>query len=158
MRTSSASPLELDYSSPAPFLKVEQVNSESGSFGALTIGSPNATSAPSRLPDFSAYGQVYAVTSRMAGRLNAASVSEQEQNDLLQERKVLLDKKFNQTITRHEQNRLEYVRWSLDRIEDAKHGQALDALEYLVSNYESFLADIGRLDKQLQQHLRKKRK
>ena len=65
------------------------------------------------------------------------------------ERQELLDKKFLGSITRRELNRLEYVRWSLDRIEDAIHGPALDVLEDSVSMYEQFLSEVRGLEVQL---------
>lgn len=102
---------------------------------------------PLRAPNFGAMAEAY--TSRMAGRINASSASEKEHEELLRERQTLLDKKLNNTITKRELNRLEYVRWSLDRIEDAKHGYLLDALESAVVRYENFLAEIGRLQEQL---------
>lgn len=55
-------------------------------------------------------------------------MEDQEAIALLDERQALLDKKFDGTITKSELNRLEYVRWSLDRIEDARYGENLDAL------------------------------
>ncbi|MBY2916164.1 hypothetical protein [Rhizobium leguminosarum] len=86
---------------------------------------------------------VYAVTSKVAGRLNAMSVSEEEKATLLAEREKLLDKKFAGTISRAEANRLEYVRWSLDRIEDAVHGVSLDQLERQVEAYEALQRDMA---------------
>jgi hypothetical protein len=74
----------------------------------------------------------------MAGRLNAASISEDEHADLLRQRQALLDKELAGTIDRSEKNKLEYVRWSLDRIEDARYGQEMDALEEAIKRYERF--------------------
>jgi len=81
-----------------------------------------SSSAPFKFPDFGRYDAAYAATSRIAGRINAANISDAEHGALRRERQRLLDKKLDGTITRKEANRLEYVRWSLDRIEDAKHG------------------------------------
>jgi hypothetical protein len=100
---------------------------------------------------------VYAATARIAGRLNAANVSETEHNSLLRERQALLDKKLGGTIARKEENRLEYIRWSLDRIEDAKHGHTLDMLEDRVRAYEQLLSDMQSLRAQLEQQTRPNR-
>jgi hypothetical protein len=97
------------------------------------------------------------VTSRLAGRMNAASVSEAEHRALLRERQELLNKRFDNTITRKESNRLEYVRWSLDRIEDARHGGELDYLEAHIESYERLVTQIRSLERQLQHHLPRKR-
>ncbi len=92
---------------------------------------------------------------RIAGRLNAARVSNEEFQALLEERRSLLDKKFQGKITRREVLRLQRVRWELDRIEDAKYGPMLDRLEAAVSRYEQFSAQLAGLRSQLKQHLPK---
>ena len=98
-------------------------------------------------PDFSRYGGIanYAITARLAGRMNAASVSPAEHRDLLREREQLLKKKYGNGLSPRETRRLDYIRWSLDRIEDARHGQALDELESRVELYERFEVDLRRL-------------
>jgi hypothetical protein len=147
MRSSSARQLEFDYSGsqdllPAPPGVVDVVGA----------------SAPLRVPNFGVSNQVYAATARIAGRLNAANVSPNEHKSLLDERQALLDKKLGGTITRREENRLAYVRWSLDRIEDAKYGQSLDVLEDWVQRYEQFLADMRNFEIQLVQQTQRSRK
>jgi hypothetical protein len=134
--------LEFDYSVSPDFISATSEVVEAGA------------SAPLKLPNFSVSNQVYAVTARIAGRLNAATVSEEEHKSLLDERQALLDKKLDGTITRWEENRLEYVRWSLDRIEDAKYGYVLDELENRIHAYEQFLSEIDNLRAQLEQHTR----
>jgi hypothetical protein len=142
MKNFSAGPqLEFDY--PEPEAK-ESFSSEP------TQHDPSAgASAPLKIPNFSAYGGMYAVTARIAGRVNAAITPESERQSLLKERQALLDKKLHGEITRDELNRLQYVRWSLDRIEDARHGHALDELESYVNKYEQFLSDVRNLHEQL---------
>jgi hypothetical protein len=73
---------------------------------------------------------------RLAGRLNASAVTDAERNELLAERAKLLDKLDAGTITRKEEIRLEYVRWSLDRIEDARYGPAMDRLEAQIDEFQ----------------------
>lgn len=109
------------------------------------------------VPDFSALTAVQSHSLRLAARLNAASVSEEEHQTLLKKRKALLDKKFEGQISPSELNELKYVRWSLDRIEDAKYGSALDALEDSVSRYENFISEIRSLSSQLLHHSKKKK-
>jgi hypothetical protein len=86
---------------------------------------------------------------KLAGRLNASAVSDEEHKDLLAERQQLLDKHFAGTITRKETVRLEYVRWSLDRIEDAKHGASLDRLEARIAEFEKLAEHLGHLQEEL---------
>jgi hypothetical protein len=93
----------------------------------------------SDFPDFRPSSSVYAYAQRSAARRNAANVSDEEVSSLLKERQRLLDKKLDGTISIRESNQLEYVRWSLGRVEDAKNGEALDRLEEHVNRYEDFL-------------------
>ena len=73
---------------------------------------------------------------------------------LLDERKSLLAKKLSAgALSRDEADRLEYVRWSLDRIEDARHGHVLDRLQGLVDAYKNELRDLQMLNTGLRSHL-----
>jgi hypothetical protein len=74
------------------------------------------------------------------------------------ERESLLKKKFAGDITRKELHRLEYVRWSLDRVEDAKYGGVLEALDDAVTRYESILDELKMLGVQLEGHLPRKKR
>jgi hypothetical protein len=114
-----------------------------------SASSPVAPSTGLNVPDFGAHGAIYAVTARLAGRLNAASISDKEQEALLAERQRLLDKELDGTISRRELNRLEYVRWTLDIIEDAKYGVNLDVIEDAISMYERFVVNVNDLKAQL---------
>jgi hypothetical protein len=98
-----------------------------------------------------------AQTTRMAARMNASSISSEEEAHLHAERQKLLDKQFDKTITRAESIRLDYVRWSLDRIDDAKHGPAIDALERQIARYEAFAVEVRDLKAQLQSHTSRRR-
>ena len=87
--------------------------------------------------------------------MNAASISEKEHTELLQERQMLLDKMFEGSLTQPQRARLEYVRWSLDRIEDAKHGLHLDMLDDAVRTYERLSDDITSLKADFERHARR---
>jgi hypothetical protein len=106
-------------------------------------------SSLSSLPKFQSLPEVEIQTRKLASRLNASTVSEVEYQKLLNERQALLDKKFQGELSRKEENRLEYVRWSLDRIEDAKYGASLDQLEEHVKKYEQFVLNLDHLTSQL---------
>lgn len=150
MRKSSARQQEFDFSggdalSEPPHPPVQATDLETD------YSRTEQTSEPAllKIPTFGVSHELYAVTSRLAGRLNAASVSQEEYEALLKERQSLLDKKFDGTMTRKKAIRLDYVNWSLDRIEDARHGTALDMFEGAVSQYEQFLTDLQNLTDQL---------
>lgn len=147
MRTSSASQLELSLSYSGQGRATGSEASQPASDANSGVKTP-AFGFPSVDP----LAEARAVTARIAGRLNAASISRDEHEALLRERQALLDKKFSGSMTRKEEIRLEYVRWSLDRIDDAKHGQELDLLEGLAAQYESFLSNLHRLEEDLLQH------
>lgn len=82
-------------------------------------------------------------------RASALRTSESERRALLDERQMLLDRELSGVINRKEANRLAYVRWSLDQIEDAKYGYTLDTLDMVVSQYESFSEKIDQLSRDL---------
>jgi hypothetical protein len=121
-------------------------------YAASETSSPKA-SAPIGSETFSAHEKVelsefkprhapgFDAASRMAGRINASAISKAEQDAFLAERAALLKKKYESGLAGREANRLEYVRWSLDRIEDAKYGGDLDVLDSAVSQYEDFLGE-----------------
>jgi hypothetical protein len=150
MRYSSAKQLSFDLEETAGgevFSAQAPIDAEIDNRSAPPLLMPSSELSPANR------GSAYAITSRLAGRINAASISELEHEELLRERQRLLDKKFNRTMTRKEANRLEYVRWSLDRIEDAQHGAALEALENYVSRYEQFADELRSLERRLRDRL-----
>jgi hypothetical protein len=95
-------------------------------------------------------GSVFASSARAAARINATSISQAERQALLDERQALLDKLFGGDITSEDERKLEYVNWSLDRIEDAENGFALDALESQIEAYEHIANEISKYHGQLQ--------
>jgi hypothetical protein len=86
---------------------------------------------------------------KFAGRMNAAQTSADEERDLLEKRKMLLQAQMQRPLTRPEKARLAYVRWNLDRIEDARIGPHLDKLEAAIFRYENFMAEIASLKREL---------
>lgn len=155
MRTSSAAQLSFDYAASSG---VHQNFAPSATFFSSDIGSRSETMAGQMgqeeniLPTLGSATAAYAINARLAGRQVAAQTAPVERERLLAERRVLLDKKFDGTMTHKEQNKLTYVRWSLDRIDDAESGASLDQLEDLVSRYERVLSELDSLRVQLMQH------
>jgi len=95
---------------------------------------------------------------RNAARLNAANTSEAEYRRLLKERATIVQSKFEGVLTHEGEARLEYVRWSLDRIEDARHGYVLDRIEDAVGQYREALHDLHELRANLASYLPRGRK
>ena len=83
MKTSSTRQLELSYPPSEPLTGNGRVDSASEALDKLTRVSPSTSPNSLELPKLGAFSEAYAVTSRMAGRINAASVSEQEHKDML---------------------------------------------------------------------------
>lgn len=108
-------------------------------------------------PDFGSHSGTPAETARLAGRIAASYVSKEEHEALLKERQELLDKLFAKTITREQEIRLDYVRWSLDRIEDAMHGGDLDRIENMINRYEHFLEKMDQFKAALERAARTRR-
>ena len=137
--------LPLDYGLTASVRS--KPDSGAGDKSGWAIHDSNLTIGPIKEPSLS--GFVNADTSRRAGRLNAASISKEKQEALLRERANLVEKEFLGQIDRLQRNRLAYVRWQLDRIEDAKFGPYYDQIESAVERYEYFLAEIQSLREQI---------
>lgn len=116
------------------------------------VRNPAGTTAPFQEIAEASNRQIHAASARMAGRYNAAQVPDDEVKAYQRDRQKLLDKMFANTITREEKNQLTYIRWTLDRIEDARYGFTLDLLESQVEQYERLAADIHLLQAQLRQH------
>ncbi len=95
---------------------------------------------------------------KLAGRAIARQTSETDERALLKEREALLGKQMAARLSKAEARRLEFVRWSLARIEDARIGPTLDQLELAVKRYEDFLSDITRLRQELNSHASTKRR
>ena len=74
----------------------------------------------------------------MAGRVNAGRISEAEIADKIAQHAALVLKKYEDKLSFEEERKLTYLRWDLDRIENAFHGPGLDVLEAAVSDYENF--------------------
>ena len=72
-------------------------------------------------------------------------ISSKDEADLFDEHNALVEKKFRDGLSQKEERRLIYVRWQLDRIDDAKHGEYLDILESMVAEREHFAQQIGYL-------------
>jgi hypothetical protein len=149
MRFSSAKQLEFSQLFGATGSQADVANPDSSI--------PNASTGAASFPDFGGYDPAFAANSKLAGRINAANISDNELREFLRERKRLLTKKLEGKITRRESNRLEYVRWTLDRIEDARDGHVLEMLENSVAQYEHLAEDLNGLLARLEESLPSKK-
>jgi hypothetical protein len=120
-----------------------QVSEAAGTTAALTSGRQSGGQSSDAI----------AAMSRVAGRLNAARIPQREIDDWQRERTLLLDKKLGGSLTAREARRLQYVRWTLDRIDDARYGISLDRLEEAVRLQEEMAARIDALTTELHQFI-----
>jgi hypothetical protein len=63
-------------------------------------------------------------------------------DEFIKERADLVKKKLDGNISTKEEQRLAFVRWQLDRVEDAIYGKRLDVLERITQVYEGFASEI----------------
>src|SRR6266478_6265860 len=124
MRTSSARQPEIP-----GLIATETFSGVGGETASVTATPPTEATVtaftPLSAPSAALYGSAYAITSRLLARLNTTTVKKREYDALLKERQKLIDKKFAGSMTSQDENRLEYVRWSLDRIQDVTAGPSL---------------------------------
>jgi hypothetical protein len=125
---------------------------------ASSADTEGKTSADAVFDSFDRQPDATHEVARIAGRLNASVVSDEERDAFLAERSDLLDKFLAGTITRKEEIRLEYVRWSLDRIEDARHGPAMDRLEGQIEEFRKLAASLSGLHSNLNDLSTKKKR
>ena len=102
--------------------------------------------------------QLTAIAQRRAGRLNASSIGSDEVEELIAERKALLEKQYTLGLSEGEIRRLAMIRWSLDRVDDARSGEVLDALEGAIVRYEALRQEIHSLLHQLNEFSPKKKR
>jgi hypothetical protein len=68
-----------------------------------------------------------------------------EKPRLLEEHRQLVAKEFSTDLTRIDQQRLRWIRWQLDRIEDAEFGQQIDRFRALIKSHRDLGDDIRKL-------------
>lgn len=83
-----------------------------------------------------------AALTKFAARWNARKTPAAEIERWFREHAALSLKEVEGTLTEEEALHLNYVRWNLNRIEDARVGPQLDKLEEAIDRYEGFLAEI----------------
>jgi hypothetical protein len=76
-------------------------------------------------------------------------ISAKAKEAFIEERNALVKKKFKKGLSREEERRLRFVRWQLDRIDDAEAGEHLDRLEKFAEYYEDVTREIKMLLGQL---------
>ncbi len=75
---------------------------------------------------------------RKINRLITRKISTGEKEAVINERNQLIQKQFKGGLSPKEERRLTYVRWQLDRIDDAESGEFLDYLGQITESHEKF--------------------
>lgn len=128
--------------------RLSNENIKSASAGSCSVTALQTPFMPGRDPE----------SARQAARSNAAQTSVEEERAWLTERQILLKKQMVSGLDKAEKRRLEYIRWNLARIEDARIGPKLDQLEAAVKRYEDFLVEISRLRQDIDASMAAKRR
>jgi len=100
---------------------------------------PSLPFPPAPMRSFSAEAR------KTINRAFTRGISPEEKKALIEERNMLVKKKFDLVLSKKEELRLTYVRWQLDRIDDSEYGEALDIFEKVTDEYERFASDINSL-------------
>ncbi|MFH1530453.1 MAG: hypothetical protein ABIK09_06945 [Pseudomonadota bacterium] len=75
---------------------------------------------------------------------------------LYAEHSELVDHNFSRGLSATEKRRLEFVRWNLHQIQDAKQGEQLDALGNRAREYAAFAAQVAQLKAEILDKLPKR--
>ncbi|HEY2919118.1 MAG TPA: hypothetical protein VGK77_09020 [Candidatus Binatia bacterium] len=122
------------------FLTPENAGAASGPFEGLTayirgsVHDINPLSIDSAKTTIQSDAGIF--QSREASREVASLATDEEYEALLGEHAELTEKHFGTGLSRSERLKLQMVRWSIDRIEDARYGRTLDVLESLALTQE----------------------
>jgi hypothetical protein len=87
---------------------------------------------------------------RKINRAITRKIPEAEKKRIIHERNQLVQKQFKAGLSIKEKRRLKYVRWQLDRIDDAESGEFLDYLEKLTEGHEKFAKELNGFLTQIQ--------
>jgi hypothetical protein len=79
---------------------------------------------------------------RKINRAITRKIPEAEKKTIIHERNQLVQKQFKVGLSTKEETRLKYVRWQLDRIDDAESGEFLDYLEKFTEGHEKFAKEL----------------
>ncbi len=86
---------------------------------------------------------------RQVNREITRKIPPDEREKVLRERNALVGKKFMEGLTPREERRLAYLRWQLDRFDDADTGEALDDMALIAKFFTNFSGELKSLLSQL---------
>ncbi len=86
----------------------------------------------------------FAVEAKIIGRELSKKIPKKQYEEICKEYSTLSDKMFAVGLTKEEEHRRIYLKWSKDRIEDAYYGASLDYLDELIAIKESIAEEIAR--------------
>lgn len=102
--------------------------------------------------------ELSASTIKEINRKKTQGIGPETKNAFIEERNKLVNKKFKEGLDEKEERRLTFVRWQLDRIDDAESGPTLDLFEKFVETNEGFANEVGSLLTELREESGKKRR
>lgn len=115
--------------------------------GEATVGKNVLTLADVSKPGFSGLSPD---NIRQINRAITRKIPPSEKQQIINERNQLVRKQFKGGLSAKEEDRLKYVRWQLDRIDDAETGEFLDYLQIITEGHEKFAKELQGLLGQMQ--------
>lgn len=99
----------------------------------------------SQFPDIQTESKVSINERKFLNREITKKIPQSVKDEFIKEHILLVKQKFDQGLSKAEDRRLTHVRWQLDRIDDAEHGENLDRLERFTEGIETFAVEIDKL-------------
>ncbi|MGO9091475.1 MAG: hypothetical protein ACLQGU_12475 [bacterium] len=87
---------------------------------------------------------------RKLNREVSKKIPQSEKKKLMREHLDLVKKRARTGLERSENLRLQLIRWKLDRIEDAEHGEEIDKLEAIIRAKEALAKDLEKIVSQFE--------
>lgn len=140
-------------SSPKAFKSKETMDKTTLGEGPLYVTAKTTAgrSAPTVAdPSKPGFGGLSSHDIKRVNRTVTRKIQQTEKDKIIDERNQLVRKQFKVGLSAREKNRLKYVRWQLDRIDDAESGESLDYLQIIAEGNERFSKELNGLLGQIQ--------
>jgi len=91
----------------------------------------------------------FATEAKLLGRKVSRKIPKEYYQKICEEYSTLTDKMFAEDLTRKEEVRRIYLKWTKDRLEDAYYGEQLDYLEALIDVQDNISNEIKKLVREI---------
>jgi hypothetical protein len=87
----------------------------------------------------------FSETIKKMNRELAKKISLQDEKYFITKHSELVRKKFTGGLSNDEQKQLDFIRWQMDRIDDARNGEHMDHLTQIIESHEEFAQDLEKI-------------